>query len=233
MREADEPDPLAYRHFNAFFVRKLKSSARPIPKNNSAILSPADGCLGAFGKLDQLTLIQAKGLEYSAADLLDDPSWAARFANGNYFSIYLSPSHYHRVHMPLDGKLTATRYVPGRLYSVANFTVRALPRLYCRNERLICLFETPAGLIAQILVGAMLVAGIETVWYGRYGHPGKVFAQKFETGEVMLARGMEMGRFNYGSTVIVLFEPNRIALENTLASAHEVRMGEQIGVIRR
>lgn len=229
MSEAVAGDPAAYPDFNAFFTRALRPHARPWDTDPGALGSPVDGIVSHLGTLDGGRLIQAKGLDYELAELLGDDALARRFRNGAHATIYLSPSDYHRVHVPLDATLRETRYIPGRLFSVAPFTVRGIRRLFCRNERLVCVFDTPLGSMAQVLVGAMLVAGIETVWHGPYGHPRRPFAESFEPGQVTLDRGREMGRFNMGSTVILVFESGRVAWRNGLVPGDRVRVGRRIG----
>jgi len=229
MGEAVLSEPDRYPSFNAFFTRELKAGARTPDEDPAAILSPVDGVVSRTGIATGNELIQAKGLHYDLEELLGDAETASRFRDGAFATLYLSPRHYHRVHMPVEGELQLTRYVPGRLFSVAPFTVRGVPRLFCRNERLVCVFDTPFGAMAQILVGAMLVAGIETVWNGPYGHPGKPRHRTFSPGQVQLPAFAEMGRFNMGSTVILLFEPGRIAWRESLLAGDPVRLGERIG----
>ncbi len=227
--EAAAGKPSDYPSFNAFFTRPLRPGAREWDQAGNAICSPVDGIVSRLGYLDDVRMIQAKGIDYGLAELLGDEALARRFTNGAFATLYLSPSHYHRVHLPLQGVLRATRYIPGRLFSVAPFTVRGIPRLFCRNERLVCVFDTPMGSMIQVLVGAMLVAGIETVWHGPYGHTRHPHTEDFEPGQVVLGRGEEMGRFNMGSTVILVFEGDRVAWRDGLVPGDPVRLGQRIG----
>lgn len=229
MSEAVTSEPSDYPDFNAFFTRALRPGARRWDVDAGAICSPVDGIVSRMGTLENGRLIQAKGMDYELAELMGDEALAGRFRDGAYATLYLSPSHYHRVHVPLDAKLRSTRYIPGRLYSVAPFTVQGIPRLFCRNERLVCVFDTPLGPMAQILVGAMLVAGIETVWHGRYGHPRRGQYETFEPGQVVLARGEEMGRFNMGSTVILAFEHDQVTWRDGLVPGDPVFLGQRLG----
>lgn len=229
MSEAALSDADAYPSFNAFFTRSLKPGARPVDPDPAAVCSPVDGVVSRTGIAQRDSVVQAKGLDYGLEELLGSSAWAEGFLGGAFATLYLSPSHYHRVHMPVDGELAATRHLPGRLFSVAPFTVRGVPRLFCRNERLVCLFDTPAGTMAQILVGAMLVAGIETVWSGPRGHPRRRAEQHYRAGQVCLRRGEEMSRFNMGSTVILLFQAGRATWREALLPGDPVRLGERIG----
>lgn len=229
MSEAATSEPSDYPDFNSFFTRALRPGAREWDKNPGAICSPVDGIVSRTGLFENGRLIQAKGMDYELAELLGDEALAGRFRDGAYATLYLSPSHYHRVHVPLDAKLRSTRYLPGRLYSVAPFTVQGVPRLFCRNERLVCIFDTPLGVMAQVLVGAMLVAGIETVWHGPYGHPRRGRYETFEPDQVVLARGEEMGRFNMGSTVILAFERERVVWRDGLVPGDPVFLGQRLG----
>jgi phosphatidylserine decarboxylase len=229
MSEAVTSEPSHYPDFNAFFTRALRPGAREWHKDQDAICSPVDGIVSRTGHLEDGRVIQAKGMDYGLSELMGDEALAGRFRDGAYATLYLSPSHYHRVHVPLDAKLRSTRYIPGRLYSVAPFTVQGVPRLFCRNERLVCVFDTPLGAMAQILVGAMLVAGIETVWHGRYGHPRREQYETFEPEQVVLARGEEMGRFNMGSTVILAFERERVVWRDGLVPGDPVYLGQRLG----
>jgi phosphatidylserine decarboxylase len=236
MSEAAEPDIRAYPDFNSFFVRALRPDARPLPRAPDEIAIPADSAVSQSGILNGDRLIQAKGIDYRVSALLGAPHGeaggeAGRFTGGHYATLYLSPRDYHRVHMPLDGELRAMRYIPGELFSVNDYSTRHVHGLFTRNERLVTLFDTAAGPMAVILVGAIFVAGIETVWTGAlsagaprgHWHEGKT--------PVRLARGAELGRFNMGSTVIVLFGPGRVAWVDTLIPGATVKMGRTMGRI--
>ncbi len=231
LTEAAEPDCERYASFNDFFTRKLKPGARPLMGDTQTLVSPADGVISEAGRIAGNCLLQAKGSTFTLEALLGESSArTAALRDGCFATIYLSPRDYHRVHMPLSGTLIATRYIPGRLFSVNLRTARALPNLYAGNERLVCWFDTPAGEMAVVLVGALLVAGIDTVWQGRY-LPGALREDSFTKGQVELVRGAELGRFRFGSTVIVLAPPG---VELTIAtSGLNVRMGEELARLTR
>lgn len=235
LAEAREPDPAAYSSFNAFFTRALRPGARPLDEAVDSILSPADGTVSQCGTIEDGRLFQAKGHDYSLLELLGgDAERAACFEGGSFSTIYLSPRDYHRVHMPLAGRLRETVYVPGRLFSVAPHTVRTVPRLFARNERLVCRFDTEQGPMAVILVGAIFVACIETIWTGvaTPPHTRRIRVEP-PPDEVNLARGAELGRFNMGSTVILLFGKDRARWEPACGAGAAVRMGQRIGRIRQ
>ena len=229
MGEAADPDPTAYATFNDFFTRALKDDARPL---GEGVLSPADGRLSQFGPLEAGQLLQAKGHRFSAMDLLGgDADAARRYLGGSFATVYLSPSDYHRVHMPLAGTLTEMVYVPGRLFSVNAATTEHVPNLFARNERLVCHFDTEQGPMAVVLVGAMIVAAIETVWAGQITPlpRGGVQRIRFDT-PVHLARGAEMGRFKLGSTVVMAFaEP--VTFADGIEPGAKVQMGQSLGAI--
>ena len=230
--EAANPDPSDYAHFNAFFTRALRDDARPLDGDEHTVVCPADGRVSAIGAIRADTLLQAKGRHYSLRALLGgDDARATAFDDGAFATIYLSPRDYHRVHMPLGARLTETRYIPGRLFSVNFSTARAVPELFTRNERLVCFFETPQGPVALILVGAMLVAGIETVWSGPVTPPhGRApDTERYGDRGMALQRGQEMGRFNTGSTVILLFPKGCVRWSESLLAGSGVRMGQAIG----
>lgn len=232
MREAEEPDPRAYPDFNSFFTRPLRSGARPFAPEG--LLCPADGTISQIGRIEEHSIFQAKGRRYSTWSLLGgDEERAAWYRNGHFATIYLSPKDYHRVHMPLDGELLATRYVPGHLFSVNQVTAEGVEGLFARNERLVCHFDTPAGPMAMVLVGAMIVAGIDTVWAGQVAPSRRtVQARDYRRlpDPVALARGEEMGRFRLGSTVILLFPEGCVDWGPGLAAGGAVRLGQALGV---
>ncbi|MCA1770559.1 MAG: archaetidylserine decarboxylase, partial [Halomonas sp.] len=204
MDEAAEPDPTAYATFNDFFTRELEEGARPI---GEGMVSPADGTLSQFGPIEAGQLLQAKGHRFSVMELLGgDGEAAKRFLGGSFATVYLSPSDYHRVHMPVSGTLTEMVYVPGRLFSVNAATTEHVPNLFARNERLVCHFDTEHGPMVAVLVGAMIVAAIETVWAGQITPlpKGGVQRIRFDT-PIRLEKGEEMGRFKLGSTVVMAF----------------------------
>jgi phosphatidylserine decarboxylase len=233
MSEAAQPDPLAYRCFNDFFTRALREGARPLDPDPAAVLSPADGTVSQIGSLDDDWVLQAKQQTYSARILLGgDAELAKRFAGGSFATIYLSPRDYHRVHMPLAGTLVRTVYVPGQLFSVNKVTADNVAGLFARNERLVCIFETELGPMAVVLVGAMIVAGIETVWGGQIAPPPATpttLHYDRPLPEVRLARGAELGRFKLGSTAIVLLPRGACDWRADLQPGSSVRMGEALG----
>ena len=234
MAEAAQPDPLAYQHFNAFFTRKLRPDARRADADPAALLSPADGRISQSGAIVDGRIFQAKGQDYTAAELLGgDEAAAAPYRNGRFVTVYLSPRDYHRVHMPLKGTLRETVHVPGRIFSVAPFAVEAIPRLFARNERLVCHFDGEHGPFVVVLVGAILVSSVATVWDGLVIPPyaASIRRKSFAGQGVTLERFAEMARFNMGSTVIVLLPAGGATLD-TLQPQQVVRVGQQIGLGR-
>jgi phosphatidylserine decarboxylase len=227
-----EPEPAAYPSFNAFFTRALRADARPIDATAGAVCCPADGEVSEAGTITDGRLVQAKGWDFTLLELLGgDALLAADFDAGTYATIYLSPRDYHRVHMPLGGRLRRTIHVPGRLYSVNHLTTATLPRLFARNERVISVFDTDAGPMAVILVGATFVGSMDTVWAGTVtpAHRRAIAWDQAPPSPVVLERGAEMGRFNMGSTVILLFARDRVHWSDDLRAGKTVRMGERIG----
>jgi len=231
MSEAEQQDPAAYSHFNAFFTRALRGDARPQQGGRSTLTSPVDGRVSRMGMIDGDRVIQAKGIDYSLTTLLGgDTALARRFDGRGFATLYLAPGDYHRIHMPLAGRLERMIYVPGRLFSVADWTVRALPGVFTRNERVCCLFETACGPLGLILVGAINVAAIETTWAGLVTPPPARRVARWHyqpPGAPTLQRGEEMGRFNMGSTVIVLAPPGYGWIE-TRTPGTRVRVGEAL-----
>jgi len=230
MHEALQPDPYVYDSFNAFFTRELRPGARPVTGVASEAASPVDGTVSQLGRTDAGRLIQAKGMDYTCDRLLADTASAARYVGGSFACLYLAPYNYHRIHMPLDGVLRATRYVPGHLYSVNASTARTVPELFARNERVVCDFDTDLGPMCLVLVGALFVGSIETVFAGEINPPpgrgGAVRAIEAGVGQ-RFARGAEIGRFNMGSTVIVLFgQP--AAFAPRVEPGEPVRMGQPL-----
>ncbi len=230
MSEAARPIE-AYASFNDFFTRELKPGARPLADAASHVLSPADGAISQIGQIEGGRIFQAKGRHFTAAQLLaGDKAAAERFAGGSFATIYLSPKDYHRVHMPAGGSLRSTRYIPGELFSVNQVTAENVDGLFARNERLACLFDGPHGSFANVMVGAMIVAGIATVWQGRVeAHATRLKVQDFAEGDHRFAAGDEMGRFFLGSTAVLLFEPGRVAWLEDLKAGDPVRMGQALG----
>ncbi len=234
MSEALDPDPGAYTDFNAFFTRALHPGSRPLAGDDDTVVCPADGTVSAIGSVRADTLLQAKGRHYSLRALLgSDDARARPFLDGHFATVYLSPRDYHRVHMPASGRLREMIYVPGRLFSVNFTTARAIDALFARNERLVCLFDSELGPMALVLVGALNVAGMETVWSGPvtppHGRRVREWRYDDDSSAVRLARGAEMGRFNMGSTVVVVFANGRVAWRDDLTAASAVRMGEALG----
>lgn len=226
-----ERDLGAFSNFNDFFTRSLKPGARPLADSARHVLCPADGAISQIGRIEAGRIFQAKGQSYTATELLGgDAELGARFEGGHFATIYLSPRDYHRVHMPVAGALQRTDYIPGDLFSVNMVTAENVERLFARNERLSCVFASEHGLVASVMVGAMIVASIETVWGGLVpAHRTAMETRHFAAGEVALAAGAEMGRFLLGSTVILLFEPGRIAWDPQLKPLDPLRMGQAIG----
>lgn len=231
MTEALQPEPRAYPTFNQFFVRALQPESRPIEDATGNLVSPVDGRVSQSGNVISSLILQAKGEQYSLESLLGgDKDTAKLFDQGSFATIYLAPYNYHRIHMPVDGQLSKMIHVPGRLFSVAPWTVRAIPNLFTRNERVICLFETSQGPLAMILVGAINVAAIETVWHGLITPPKANHVSSWEYPEttVSLKKGEEMGRFNMGSTVILL-TGQQIAWNESCQETNPLLMGQAIG----
>ncbi|MHA7817756.1 MAG: archaetidylserine decarboxylase [Pseudohaliea sp.] len=227
LAEAERPFPEAYGSFNDFFTRALKPGTRPLA--DAPVVSPVDGAVSQGGAIDGERIFQAKGRAFSLPALLGgDELRAASYRGGAFATLYLSPRDYHRVHMPCDGRLAAMRYVPGRLFSVNAATAAGVDRLFARNERLVCHFEGPLGPFAMVLVGAMIVAGIETTWAGRVAPPPRrntLTDYAAPPAPVSLTRGEEMGRFCLGSTVILLFPAGTIRWDDACRPGARVRLG--------
>jgi phosphatidylserine decarboxylase len=234
MSEAAVEQLDSYEHFNAFFTRALKDGARPLDSSPDAVLSPADGAVSQLGKIEHGRIFQAKGHSFSVLELLGgDSARAAEFMGGEFATIYLSPKDYHRVHMPLAGTLREMVYVPGRLFSVNQTTAENVPELFARNERAVCIFDTERGPMAVVLVGAMIVASIETVWAGLVTPPKRELkTSRYDAAArvpIELAKGAELGRFKLGSTAIVLFGPEQVQWAADLGASSPVRMGQRLG----
>lgn len=233
MRVAEQSDPLAYENFNSFFTRALKAGARPVAAGLNEIVCPVDGAVSQIGGISKGRIIQAKGRDYSLLELLGgSEERAAPFLQGQFATLYLSPKDYHRIHMPVTGRLREMVYVPGRLFSVNALSVRSIPRLFARNERVAAIFDTEIGAMAVVMVGAMFVGSIETVWAGTITPPYRSRLQRWDylTQDTVIERGAELGRFNMGSTVIVLFESGDVTWNSALAAGSAVRMGQGLGV---
>jgi phosphatidylserine decarboxylase len=236
MAEALQPDPYAYRSFNDFFTRALRPDARPVASDPAVVVSPVDGTVSQCGELQQDSILQAKGRHYSVRELLGgDDAAASVYRGGSFACIYLAPYNYHRIHMPCEATVRGNLYVSGDLFSVNAATVRAVPRVFARNERLVCDFETPLGRMAVILVGALFVGSIETVHCGEVNPPPRrrKAPQPIERGiGRRYARGEELGRFNMGSTIVLLFERDRLAWDAGLVPGSTVRLGRAIARVR-
>ena len=227
--EAKNPDPASYKSFNAFFTREIKSELRPVA--DSKIVSPVDGTVSQSGLINEGRIFQAKGQEYTVQELLAcSDEEAQRFAQGQFATIYLSPKDYHRMHMPFKGDLYEQVHIPGRLFSVAPHTVKTVSRIFARNERVVASFDTEFGKMAMVLVGAINVAAIETVWDGLVTPPkGKTISRKsYQPGDVILDKGQEMGRFNMGSTVVIVMESQTPSLSADLIEGMSLKMGQAI-----
>lgn len=230
MSEALHSDPAYYRSFNAFFTRPLKPEARAIDGNQNVLIHAVDGTVSQFGNINADSIFQAKGHDFSLTSLLGgNPTIAKPFKNGDFATIYLAPRDYHRIHMPIDGTLTDMIYVPGELFSVNPLTAQNIPGLFARNERVVALFDTPVGKMAMVLVGATIVASIETVWAGTVTPPAGKNVQHWTyesdtESSVSLKKGDELGRFKLGSTIVVCFENDAIDFED-LVPGQVTRLG--------
>ena len=230
MAEAANSDIASYQSFNEFFSRPLRDGARPLAKAD--FICPVDGVISQFGAIERDQIFQAKGYHYSTTALVGgDAELAAKFQDGSFATLYLSPKDYHRIHMPCDGKLTRMIYVPGELFSVNPTTARGVPGLFARNERVVCVFETKQGLLILVLVGATIVGSMATVWHGIVNPPrtGQVREWQYQNQPLMLKKGEEMGRFLLGSTVVLLFPKNTLTFNPDWLPARAVKMGEMMG----
>jgi phosphatidylserine decarboxylase len=230
MQEAMHEKPSAYDTFNAFFTRPLKDGIRPIVEGDNILCHPVDGKISQFGDIIGDKVFQAKGHDYSLTTLLGGkPELAECFKGGKFATIYLAPSDYHRIHMPIKGTLTDTLHVPGELFSVNPLTAANVPGLFARNERVVALFDTSVGKVAMVLVGATIVASIETVWAGNITPPAGKYVQHWHHNkdDITLDKGEEMGRFKLGSTVVLCFESNKIEFED-LSAGDVTRLGEAL-----
>lgn len=235
MSEAAEPDLNAYPDFNSFFTRALKPDARPIDTGPDSLVSPVDGAISQLGRISEGRIFQAKGQSFTTTELLGgDEERAQPFRDGSFATLYLSPRDYHRVHMPVAGTLQEMIHIPGRLFSVNPVTTARVPRLFARNERVACLFETQWGPMALVLVGAMIVASVETVWAGLVarGKGGPHVAYTPPDKPVHLDKGAEMGRFLLGSTVIMAFPEGCVEWQSDLQTGGTLRMGRRVGCMK-
>ncbi len=231
MNEAADPDVGSYRSFNDFFTRPLKAGARPLA--DADFVCPVDGAISQFGAIDDHHILQAKGHRFTTTELVGgDPALAGQFRHGSFANLYLSPKDYHRLHMPCDGKLIRMIYVPGALFSVNPVTARGVPKLFARNERVVCVFESADhGPFAMVLVGATIVGSIATAWHGVVNpkRTGRLAEWRYADREIVLAKGEEMGRFLLGSTIVMLFRQNAIVFNQSWAPERPVRLGELMG----
>lgn len=231
--DAEVQSPKAFEDFNSFFTRALKRGVRPLPQDGRSVVSPGDGILYDFGTIEDSALIQAKAHRYAVSALLAEKREVAKcFDNGSYFSLYLSPKDYHRVHMPFRGVLKEMVYVPGSLFSVSPNMAKSIPGLFARNERVISWFETFAGRMAVVMVGAIFVGSIETVWHGEVtpASEREITRWRYDppVTTITLKRGAEMGRFNMGSTVLVLLDRKVAAWRSKLVAGTRVKMGQTL-----
>ena len=226
MSIAEQTNALKFKSFNDFFTRGLRTGVRAVDADSTAIVSPADGAISQLGKIENGDVFQAKGQKFTVENLIADPQLAEPFKNGEFATVYLSPRDYHRVHMPFAGTLTETLYVPGELFSVNQTTAENIPGLFARNERMVCLFDTELGRMAVVLVGAMIVAGIETVATGKVKPSGRI---ELNQHNLFLEKGAELGRFYLGSTAVILFEENKMQWDEKFKANSTVLMGEALG----
>ncbi len=229
MSEAAETDPYRYGSFNEFFTRALRAEARPIDAAPDTIASAVDGIVSECGAIDDDRLLQAKGRQYTLGELLAQQPWARSFEGGSFATVYLAPFNYHRIHMPVRGTLRDTVYVPGRLFSVNCTTARYVPRLFARNERVLTLFDTEFGQFALVMVGALNVGSMATEWAGDITPAARRIVTRIPGPAVTLDKGSELGRFNMGSTVILLFEPHRVQWHPLLRAGSVLQLGQAIG----
>ncbi|HWJ70548.1 MAG TPA: archaetidylserine decarboxylase [Sphingobium sp.] len=231
MSEAENPDIESYKSFNDFFTRPLKAGVRPLAPAD--FVCPVDGAISQFGAIDDHSILQAKGHSFTTTELVGgDEALAARFRHGSFANLYLSPKDYHRLHMPCDATLKRMIYVPGALFSVNPVTARGVPNLFARNERVVCLFESPDyGPFVMVLVGATIVGSMATIWHGIVNpkRTNKLSEWTYADHGIMLKKGEEMGRFLLGSTVVLLFQQNIIAFNRDWAPERPVRLGELMG----
>lgn len=233
MQEAKIEDPTQYACFNDFFIRELKPELRPLATEPNSLVSPVDGCISECSKIDDKRIFQAKGQYYDLSALVGDEALAKPFQNGEFLTAYLAPRDYHRIHMPITGTLEKMIHVPGKLFSVNPPTVACIPNLFARNERVVNIFSTEIGPMALILVGAVIVGGISTKWHGLVTPPSarSVSIWDYSDKNVQFGRGEEMGHFQLGSTVIILFAENKIAWSEKSKPEVPLKMGEKIGSI--
>ena len=242
MTLANNPDPESYSSFNAFFTRELSAEARPITLDKYTILCPVDGVVSQIGNIKQdnnvgnnmATIIQAKGKSYTLKHLLVEDEFVSMFSGGTFATLYLAPKDYHRIHMPISGQLTRMIYVPGKLFAVNSHAVRVIDAVFARNERVINIFNTDIGPMAIVMVGALNVGSMETVWAGQIT-PAKdriISDIQYPDEDIQLQQGQEMGRFNMGSTVILLFPKDVMQWSAEMVADNKIIMGESIGSVK-
>nr|WP_218106407.1 archaetidylserine decarboxylase [Duganella sp. SG902] len=233
MAEALDPDIANYKTFNEFFTRALRPDARPLA--DATYVCPVDGRISQFGDIEDDQIFQAKGHQFSTTALVGgDARLAAQFQHGSFANLYLSPRDYHRIHMPIDGKLTRMIYVPGELFSVNPTTARGIPGLFARNERVVCVFDTAHGPFVMTLVGATIVGSMATVWHGVVNPPRlpQVTEWKYDDQNIVLKKGDELGRFLLGSTVVMLFQKDVLKFNPAWQPGGPVRLGEEMAQLR-
>lgn len=233
MSLAKEPNLDSYPSFNAFFTRALRDDARPIIADENLLASPVDGAVSQLGVIKSGRIFQAKGRDYTLLELLgNDTEKAQQFEDGSFATLYLSPRDYHRIHIPFEGKLTSMTHIPGRLFSVSPSTARAVPRLFARNERVVAYFDTEIGPMAMVMVGAIFVASIETVWAGEVTPPAGQHIRHWDynsdNSDHHFRKGDEIGRFNMGSTVILLTEKNAVHWLDDIQATSNIQMGQAL-----
>jgi phosphatidylserine decarboxylase len=237
MNEAHQPDPLLSEHFNEFFTRAINPERRPLAAGEHTLCCPVDGSVSQAGTIDDDAIFQAKGRHFSLQQLLGgEHERALAFRDGSFATLYLSPRDYHRIHMPLSGRLREMVHIPGKLFSVSPLTTRMVPNLFARNERVVTIFDTAVGPMALVLVGAINVASIETVWAGEITPPLATRIRQWDypadgPDAVVLAKGAEMGRFNMGSTVIVLFGKDAVRWDEAIQPAAAIRFGQKLAEV--
>lgn len=231
MNEAENADVGSYKSFNDFFTRPLKAGTRPLA--DADFVCPVDGAISQFGAIDDHHILQAKGHRFTTTELVGgDRTMAAEFRHGSFANLYLSPKDYHRLHMPCDGELKRMIYVPGALFSVNPATARGVPNLFARNERVVCVFESPEhGSFVMVLIGATIVGSMATVWHGVVNpkRTNRVSEWSYADQEILLKKGEEMGRFLLGSTIVMLFRQDVIAFDEKWEPERPVRLGERMG----
>ena len=235
LAEAERSDATSYESFNAFFTRALKPGARPVDTAADALVSPVDAVVSQAGRLERDMLLQAKGMQYTAAALLGGDEVGARaFLGGSFATLYLAPYDYHRIHMPAAGTLSRATFIPGDLFSVNAVTAASVPGLFARNERIACLFDTAFGPMAVVLVGALFVGSMSLSWTGEVAAAGSRSPRELPSADALIAldKAAELGRFNMGSTVILMLPPDTVEWSADVTPGSAVRMGQRIGTLR-